>query len=211
MKVDSYNLAFRDILFNLLCVLIVMIGALLWFINPKSEAKGVAKKAEFLIMIEWPQGNKDDVDLYVEDPLGNICFFRAREAGFMSLERDDTGTNADTFTLPDGEVIVFHENTETITLRSLMPGEYIANVHMYTKREEGATKVKMIATKLNPNVSVVMKEEVELSTTGDEKTTFRMVVDKDGKVIEISKLFKAIARHNAKVEHSSEDYPGAVE
>ena len=39
----------------------------------------------------WPDNHPDDFDIFVQDPLGNMVWYRRREAGFMLLDRDDRG------------------------------------------------------------------------------------------------------------------------
>ncbi len=74
----------------------LQVVAFLFFIavlvmNPEAKSGKVDTKAEFLITASWPDGHPDDVDLYAEDPAGNIVWYHVREAGFMVLDRDDRG------------------------------------------------------------------------------------------------------------------------
>ena len=50
---------------------------------------------EFLITVFWPDNLEDDVDIYVEDPAGNLVWFKSREPGLMHLDRDDLGKRND--------------------------------------------------------------------------------------------------------------------
>jgi hypothetical protein len=36
-----------------------------------------------MITMDWPDNHPDDLDLFVQDPAGNIDWYRYREAGFM--------------------------------------------------------------------------------------------------------------------------------
>ena len=60
--------------------------------NPEAKEGKIEVKAEFIITMSWPDNHPDDIDLYAEDPLGNIVWYHAREAGFMVLDRDDRGS-----------------------------------------------------------------------------------------------------------------------
>ena len=59
--------------------------------NPEAKSGKIDTKAEFLITMTWPDSHPDDIDLYAEDPAGNIVWYHVREAGFMVLDRDDRG------------------------------------------------------------------------------------------------------------------------
>src|SRR5260370_24995663 len=63
--------------------------------NPEAKTGKIESKAEFIITMNWPDNHPDDVDLYVEDPLGNIAWYHQREAGFLGLDRDDRGAMND--------------------------------------------------------------------------------------------------------------------
>jgi hypothetical protein len=182
------------------------------FVNAKTEDGGVDLKAEFIISMTWDKETIDDIDLYIEDPLGNICFFRARESGFMSLERDDTGASADTFTTSTGEVILYKNNNEKITIRAIIPGEYVINAHLYTKRgteeNDGPRKAQVVIKKLNPKISIVGQKDIELLNTGDEVTVFRMILNKDGTVKEVNELFKNLANKNGTKLDYAEEHSG---
>ena len=65
---------------------------------PKSSEVGnydVIVNAEFIITMSWPKDSKDDIDLYVMDPAGNIVYFRDKDNGLMHLDRDDLGDKND--------------------------------------------------------------------------------------------------------------------
>ncbi len=61
----------------------------LLIIDPKADAGKVDSKAEFIITVDWPDNHRDDIDTFVQDPQGQIVWFRRREADFMLLDRDD--------------------------------------------------------------------------------------------------------------------------
>ena len=82
-----------------------------------------------------------------------------------------------------------------VTIRGYVPGEYVVNVHMYTKREDKETPVTIILEKINP-YKVVTGRNVVLKLRGDEKTAFRFTVDDEGKVIQTNQLEKGLAKRN---------------
>ena len=185
------NLSFLDLLFNtLLCFAALFVLSFI-LINPSKKKNNVRMKAEFMITVTWPNDLDDDVDMYVEDPQGNLVAFMRREEGLMHLDRDDLGHRNDTVVTEWGP-IEFKDNREIVTVRGTVPGEYVVNVHMYMKRSEAEeVSVTIQLDKINP-YSTVMIKEVVLRLSGDEKTAFRFTVDKEGEVTDISNLEKSL-------------------
>ena len=188
------NLAFLDLLFNTLLCFAALFSLAFILINPSKKNKTVDAKAEFIITVIWPSEMDDDVDTYVEDPEGNLIAFNRREQGLMHLDRDDTGLSFDTISTSFG-IVEYKENREMVTIRGYVPGEYVVNVHMYTKREDKETPVTIILEKINP-YKVVTGRNVVLKLRGDEKTAFRFTVDDEGKVIQTNQLEKGLAKRN---------------
>ena len=188
------NLAFLDLLFNTLLCFAALFSLAFILINPSKKNKTVDAKAEFIITVIWPSEMDDDVDTYVEDPEGNLIAFNRREQGLMHLDRDDTGLSFDTISTSFG-LVEYKENREMVTIRGYLPGEYVVNVHMYTKREDKETPVTIILEKINP-YKVVTGRNVVLKLRGDEKTAFRFTVDDEGKVIQTNQLEKGLAKRN---------------
>ncbi len=77
--------------------------------------------------MDWPDNHPDDLDLFVQDPIGNIAWYRHREAGFLTLDRDDRG-GANDFILVNGKKIPSPIREEIVTVRGLVAGEYTVNV-----------------------------------------------------------------------------------
>ena len=188
------NLAFLDLLFNTLLCFVALFSLAFVLINPSKKNKTVDAKAEFIITVIWPSEMDDDVDTYVEDPEGNLIAFNRREQGLMHLDRDDTGVAFDTISTSFG-IVEYKENREMVSIRGYVPGEYVVNVHMFTKREEAETPVTIILEKINP-YSVVTGRNVVLVTRGEEKTAFRFTVNDEGKVINTSQLEKSLITTN---------------
>lgn len=188
------ELGFTDLLFNALLGFVVMFVIAFLLINPVAETGAVDNKAEFLITLTWPDGRKEDVDLYVEDPDGRLVWFRSREAGLMHLDRDDLGLGNDVIEVA-GKKIVNPVNQEIVSIRGIAPGEYVVNLHLY--RDEGgkAVPTKVRVEKLNPKVKLVFYGDVTLSERGEERTAVRFSVTPLGEVRDVNRLAKAIVPH----------------
>src|SRR3954468_25108856 len=82
---------FSVMLFKALQVVAFLFFIALLAMNPEAKEGKIDSKAEFIVTAAWPDNHPDDIDLYVEDPVGNIVWYHAREGGFMLLDRDDRG------------------------------------------------------------------------------------------------------------------------
>jgi len=204
MSKEQYGpgIAMTDLATNLLGVFICLFMLSFLMISKKIEEKNnkVESKAEFLISITWDKNSNNDVDTYVEDPLGNLVFFRAREKGLLHLDRDDLGTSNDAIKMADGSMVIVRENREIVSIRGIIPGEYVVNVHMYSERDKAEkTKVTVKLEKINPALKTITIKEVELGKTGDEKTGFRFTLDNAGDVTSVNDLAKDLAKSQVQV------------
>ena len=148
------NTAFLDLLFNTLLGFVMLFFISFYLMNPSQSKTDIKTKAEFVITVTWTEGNECDVDTYLQDPLGNILFFRQKEKGLMHLDRDDLGNVNDTIILPNGETIRLPVNQELTTIRGFIPGEWVLNVHLYKKRTTEGAVVEISVDKLNPKVRI---------------------------------------------------------
>ena len=192
------NLAFLDVLFNTLLCFAALFALSFILIKPKDSEQNVEVKAEFILTVVWPKDMDNDVDTYVEDPAGNLVAFMRREEGLMHLSRDDVGVTNDRIETPFGTV-AYDENREIITFRGVMPGEYVVNVHMYTKRDvRPETPVTVQLDKINP-FQVITRKKVILLEQHDEKTVFRFIVDKEKEVVSLNQLPKSLIAMRAQL------------
>lgn len=179
---DGTFVPFTDMLFNALLGFSVMLFIAFALIRPDAKAGSVEVKAEFIITVNWPDNNPDDIDTYVEDPLGNIVWYHQMQKGFMSLDRDDRGNYLDEITV-DGKKVSDPLNEETVSIRRNIPGEYIVNVYKFTDSTHLPDSVTVKVEKINPKVSVVYYDTLTLTKKGDERTAVRFRIDDSGNVI----------------------------
>ena len=182
---------FSVMLFKGLQVLAFLFFIALLAINPDAKAGKIDTKAEFIIAMNWPDNHPDDLDIYVEDPAGNIVWFHQREAGFMVLERDDRGGTND-FVLVNNKKIVMPLREETVSIRGILPGEYTVNVNHYMATTGKPVPVSVKVEKINPVLDVVYYDTVNMEKTGEEKTIVRFTVAQDGSVSDISHREKSL-------------------
>lgn len=182
---DTGQDALTDVLFNALLGFVFMFVVAFSQIDETESTGKVDPKAEVLITVRWPDGHPDDVDVVVEDPRGEIVWYQNQDAGLLYLDRDDRGTLLDTFEI-DGERVSNPLNQESVSVRTLVPGEYVVNLLHYKADTEAPVPVTVKVEDLNPQVTVVYYGEHELRRTGDEVTAVRFRVGERGEVGELS-------------------------
>ena len=182
---------FTDLLFNALLGFTFLFLIAIMFMNPVAKKGIINPKAEYIITIAWPDNSPDDVDTWVEDPNGNLIWFRNREAGLVHLDRDDRGQINDTITV-NGTEIQNPLNQEVVTIRGVVPGEYVVNVHYYATETKLPIRVTVKVSKVNPALEIVYYGDTLLEKKGEEKTAVRFVIDKSGAVTQVSHIAKSL-------------------
>lgn len=189
---DQNNTAFLDLLFNTLLGFVMLFFISFYLINPAKSKADIKSKAEFVIIVVWAEGNACDVDTWLQDPLGNIIFFRQKEKGLMHLDRDDRGDINDAIILPSGQKIILPVNQELTTIRGFIPGEWILNIHLYKKRTMKGVAVEISIDKLNPKVEKLFYEKITLFEQWQEMTVTRFTMTQQGEVIDWNNLPKKL-------------------
>jgi len=190
---DGTFVPFTDILFNVLLGLVFMVFTAFSLINPTAKTGIVDLKAELLITVTWPDNDPNDMDLYVEDSAGNIVWYHSKEAGLMHLDRDDRGNYRDTITV-NGKQIQNPLNQETVTIRGIVPGEYVVNVNEFVASTPDKVPVSVKVEKLNPVATVIYYGSIEFDHKGQEETFVRFTLDADGQVSDVNTKSKSLVR-----------------
>ena len=178
-------------LFKALQVIAFLFFLALLAVSPDAKDGKIDSKAEFLITMDWPDNHPDDLDLFVQDPAGNIAWYRHREAGFMVLDRDDRG-GANDFIVVNGKKIRSPIREEIITIRGFLAGEYTVNVNHFQATTGLPVAVNVKVQKLNPVAQVVHDNVLSVDHTGDEKTAVRFTLDEAGKVVDVNYRSKSL-------------------
>lgn len=171
--------------FDLLCCIMIVL------VLQQGHAKPphIQTFGKFAVTASWAAGSNNDVDLYVRDPNGNICYFAAMTTGLMTLGGDDLGTaTTGTATLPDGRTVRSTWNGERTLIRGIVPGEYTVDVHMYRKNQRGSERVTIQLWALRGSDVLIKQVTVTLRTNGDDITGFRFTLDAAGRVSNINTL-----------------------
>jgi hypothetical protein len=195
---------FSVMLFKALQVVAFLFFLALLAISPEAKDGKIDSKAEFIVTMDWPDNHPDDLDLFVQDPAGNIAWYRHREAGFMVLDRDDRG-GANDFIIVNGKKISSPIREEIVTVRGIVAGEYTVNVSHFLATTGVPVPATIKVQKLNPAAQVVFDDTVFVDHTGDEKTAVRFTLDGDGKVIDVNRRQKSLMETFRNVHHNGAD------
>lgn len=180
-----------DLLFNALLGFTYLFVVAVMYMNPVAKKGIIDPKAEYIITVTWPDNNENDIDTWIEDPAGSVVWFRNPQAGLVHLDRDDRGMLNDTLTI-NGEVITNPLNQEVTTIRGVVTGEYVVNIHYYSTVDSKPVPVTVRLDKVNPQLEVIYYETITLEYEGEERTALRFNIGADGRIGEINKLPKSL-------------------
>ena len=184
---------FSVMLFKALQVVAFLFFLALLVMNPEAKQGKIDTKAEFIVTMNWPDNHPDDIDLYVEDPLGNIVWYHVREAGFMVLDRDDRG-GINNSIMVNGKRIMSPIREESVSIRGIVAGEYTVNVQYYLATQSAPVPVSVKVEKINPMVEVIHYDTIMLDHAGQERTAVRFRMAEDGSVTDINHTEKSLVQ-----------------
>ena len=196
MNNEKYKstIGFTDLLFNILVGFAFLFIIAFLLIKPEAKKEDFERKAEFVVIMEWNHDAPDDMDLYVQDPTQSKVHFRLPITNFMYLDKDDLGYANDIVKNVDGTITKVNINREVVTIRGIIPGEYIINAHYYSAREWEQDGRLNTNAKPDPNRKLTVKVELHrvnpykiwwmgektFIRRGQEETFVRFTIDKDG-------------------------------
>ena len=192
---------FSVMLFKALQVVAFLFFIALLAMNPEAKQGKIDTKAEFIVTMNWPDNHPDDIDLYVEDPLGNIVWYHVREAGFMVLDRDDRG-GINNSIMVNGKRIMSPIREESVSIRGIVAGEYTVNVQYYLATQNAPVPVSVKVEKINPMVEVIHYDTIMLDHAGQERTAVRFRMAEDGSVTDINHTEKSLVQLTRSVRRS---------
>jgi len=178
----STSIAYID-LQNVLTGLLLAMLALLATVVVTISHGDVSSKAEFIIQMSWQDNSRDDVDLWMRDPSGNLLSFNKKDSGLMTLDRDDRGVN-DIVQGPDGFPVIDPSRHEMASIRGIIPGTYTVNVVLYSQQDNPPDHVHVQIIKLNP-YQVVEDKTVDLVKKDQEITIASFSIDSKGAVVQV--------------------------
>lgn len=182
---------FTDLLFNTLLGFTLLFFISIIFMNPIARLGNITYKAEYIITVIWPENQPDDIDLWVQNPYQETVSYLQKEAGWLHLDRDDRGDLNDTVII-NGEKVVHPINQEVVTIRGIISGEYIVNLHYYESHSDQPVRANVKIEKVNPVLRLVFIDQVTLERVDDEKTVLRFELDGNGEFVGMNRLEKTL-------------------
>ena len=182
---------FVDLLFNSLLGFVLLFFLAIVFLHPEEEGGKIDLDAQYVVTVTWPDNSPDDIDTWVQDPEGNVAWFRKKSAGLVHLDRDDRGMVNDTLEI-EGKTLVNPLNQEVTAIRGLVPGEYIVNLHYYETGSNAPVEAAVRVARVNPVYEIVYYGRVTLDRKGAEETAVRFTLAGDGSVLDVNRLPKRI-------------------
>ena len=203
-KFDPFSL----MLFKGLQVVAFLFFLALLAMNPEAKEGKVESKAEFIIWMSWPDDHPDDIDLYAEDPLGNIVWYHVREGGFMMLDRDDRGSANNTITV-DGRKITSSFRQEIACADGGLKHFDLrwstdAALTVILATKGGPIPIVVKTEKINPTVETVSYDQIKLERMGEEKTAVRFKLAANGNVIDVNHRPKSLLQLTRSVRRGGE-------
>jgi len=193
---------FSVMLFKALQVVAFLFFIALLVINPEAKQGKIDTKADFIVTMTWPDSHPDDIDLYAEDPLGNIVWYHVREAGFMVLDRDDRG-GLNNSIMVDGKRMSSPIRQETVSIRGIIAGEYTVNINHYLATTNAPVPVSVKVEKVNPTVEVIHYDTMIVDHAGQERTAVRFRVADSGRVTDVNRQDKSLIQLTRSVRRSA--------
>lgn len=182
---------FVDLLFNALLGFTFLFLISVMFMNPDARKGRINLKAEFIISVTWPDHLADDIDLWVQDPIGETVSYLSKDASWLHLDRDDRGEVNDTIII-DGKEVVYPINQEVVTIRGIIPGEYTVNLYYFAAAQAEPVEALVKVEKVNPTLQTVYVRKVLLARQDDEQTVVRFTLDYSGGIGQINQLQKRL-------------------
>ena len=193
MRNFNSNLAFVDLLFNLILGFVFLFIISFILINDPEKKESIEQKAEYMIILSWDDDLNNDIDLWVQGPSGTVGF-RNPQQGNMFLDKDDLGHRNDVIVNGGVEKIIYI-NREVTSIRGFQKGEYIVNAFYYHNGDKAnvLNKVSVELVKVNP-FKVIYQGTKDFVEEGQEETFVRFTMDEDGDYRDVNYLPKNIVK-----------------
>ena len=176
---------FTDLIFNALLIFTFLFLMALLLLNPPAKSGIIDPKAEFLVTVSWPDNDPNDIDVWAAGPAGAQVWFMRPQDGLLHLDRDDRGAKNNSV-IVNGREITSPIRQEIVTLRGLVPGEYVVNAHYYESKDKLPVDVSVAVVKVNPQAEIVYTGTQQIPAKGDERTLVRFSIDESGTVIDLN-------------------------
>lgn len=191
--------AFVDLLLCMVGLFVALFIVAMLQMNPATKRGTVDMPAEYVLRLTWPDKALDDIDMHLLLPNKKVVNFSTKDVDYATLDRDDLGLVASNdLYVVNGQLHTVFKNQEITTIRAIVPGTYVVNLHVYHASSmtmyageaiESAAKLPYKAhvtlERLNPHVTTLIEVDVPLSREGEQVTAFQFTVNADGSVTDV--------------------------
>jgi hypothetical protein len=172
------NVSFRDMLFLLVFMYLLIGGIALAHVHKKAEeSKGATPPGNVIVELHWDQSIDADVDLWVQGPGDVPVGYSNKSGAIFNLVRDDLGRSGGPNSM----------NYEVSYGRGRWAGEYVVNAHLY-RSTDGKFPIPLTASVSvqgdDGRVRQIVHSDTELRAQGQEITIFRFRLDEKGELVE---------------------------
>ena len=183
MRKYNSNLAFVDMLFNLLIGFTSLFIIAFLLINPIAKQGKIDPVTQIMITAQWAAESKVDFDMWVRGPDGSLASYQGKDRRYMVLDRDDLGIANDRYVI-NGQIRTVMRNIETLTINDIVPGEYVVSIHYFGPAKSTVPEeVTVEITDMHP--FRIVYSESHVLTLKQEKSFVSFVVDENGQIRDI--------------------------
>jgi hypothetical protein len=174
---EETSIAWIDMLNLMLQGIVLAVAFALILMNPPQQSRAdEVPPGALTVQAFWPDDLDVDVDLWVLAPGDRPVGYSNKDGRFFNLLRDDLGFVND----PSGK------NFEVAYSRALPAGEYVVNVHLYSRRADAKTiPVKVTVQERRPGsaTELLADRDVQITRLGQEITVLRFRLDDRGVLV----------------------------
>lgn len=180
MNDDAINFAQRDLFLTIIGIFVAIIAVLALMVNEPTKDESVPP-GSLIVTMFWPEG-ATDVDLWLmgpgeTKPIG----FNNKSGKVWNLLRDDLGTTNDVLPL----------NYENAFSRGAPEGKYSIEVFCYNCSGDVPVSIKLEKS-FERSTITIQEEVIVLHFKGDRRTFLNFTIDKNGMVIAMDRVQKAL-------------------
>jgi uncharacterized protein YfaP (DUF2135 family) len=177
-----WPIPYLDLSNTLFFFFVALFAIALLAISDADEKKKIDTASKLMVHLVWRDNSRNDMDLSLKTPAGNVVWFRNKQADFASLDHDNMGAANSKVTDADGNLVDAPTRDEVVYVRQTMPGTYVVNVHFYAKYGEVPEPVTVTLTEVAPSYRTVISRQLSYTDKKEEHTAFRFTVDDHGNV-----------------------------
>ena len=150
-------------------------------INPIADDGKVDPPDIAMVVVDWDNDSKLDIDVWVKDPFNNILSFTNKNVPGMHLERDDLGYQNDILA---GKVIN-SRNQEVVHFTKLLEGTYQVSIHLYSPHGDKLPQKVTVEFMTIKKFRKLGSKEVIVSNKGQEQPIFSFKADDKDQVVNL--------------------------